>query len=87
MIMANLYLTDTHIICTVSDNGVGRAKSQEMRTRSNELLHESVGMKITSERLEVLNRMQHSNLSVNIIDLKDEQGNASGTKVEIFIPV
>jgi hypothetical protein len=46
-----------------------------------------MGMKITQDRLEVLNRIHHSSLSVNIIDLQDESGESAGTKVEIFIPI
>lgn len=79
--------TDTHIICTIEDNGIGRKKSQELRTKTSESLHESMGMKITNERLEALNKIHHSNLSTNIIDLEDENHNALGTKVEIYIPV
>lgn len=79
--------TDTHIICIVQDNGIGRKRSQELRTESNKSLHESMGMKITNERLQVLNKMHRSNLSLNIIDLEDKNGNALGTKVEIFIPL
>ncbi|MBI3501589.1 MAG: histidine kinase [Bacteroidetes bacterium] len=76
---------DTYIICMITDNGIGRKKSEEIKSKSSPL-HESMGMKITNERLEVLNRIHHSNLSVNIFDLQ-ENGNALGTKVEIYIPV
>ncbi len=79
--------TDKHIICTILDNGIGRKRSQELRTDSNKSLHESMGMKITSERLEVLNKMHRSELSAKIMDLYDEKGEATGTKVEIFIPI
>ncbi len=78
--------TDTYIICTIADNGIGRKKSEELKKNSSHPKHESMGMKITNERLEVLNRIHKSNLSVNIID-EEENGIATGTKVEIFIPV
>ncbi len=71
----------------IQDNGIGRKKSQELRTKTNEALHESMWMKITHERLEGLNKIHHSNLSANIIDMQDAEGNALGTKVEIFIPI
>jgi len=82
----NITQNDTHIICAISDNGIGRQKSHELRTKSNQATHESMGMKITSDRLEVLNRIHHSDLNVKITDLLDDSGNSSGTKVEIFIP-
>jgi len=78
---------DTYIICTIMDNGIGRKRSQELRVRSGQPSHESMGMKITSDRLEVLNRIHRSDLSVQITDLEDEKGNSLGTKVEIFIPI
>jgi ligand-binding sensor domain-containing protein len=79
--------SEKYIICTIQDNGIGRKKAQEKRLRSSQPSHESMGMKITSERLEVLNRMHHSDLSVKITDMEDERRNALGTKVEIFIPI
>jgi sensor histidine kinase YesM len=77
--------SDTYIICTILDNGIGRKKSQSLR--ASRPAHESMGMKITGERLEVLNRIHHSDLSVQITDLEDENKNALGTKVEIYIPI
>lgn len=78
---------DPYIICTITDNGIGRKRSAELRARSGGQGHESMGMKITSDRLEVLNRIHHSDLSVKITDLEDGNRNSSGTKVEIFIPI
>jgi len=78
---------DTHIICSIIDNGIGRKKSNEQKQRSGKPGHESMGMRITSDRLEVLNRMHNSELSVIINDLYDSSGNSCGTSVEIFIPV
>jgi len=74
------------IKCSIEDNGVGRKKSQELKGR-DQTKHKSFGMMITKERLEILNSLNNSGLSVNIIDLKDLKGNAVGTKVEIFIPL
>jgi ligand-binding sensor domain-containing protein/two-component sensor histidine kinase len=79
--------SDAFIICTIQDNGIGRKKSQALRTSSKQPAHESMGMKITGERLEVLNRIHHSHLSVQITDLEDAHKNALGTKVELFIPI
>jgi hypothetical protein len=44
-------------------------------------------MKITEDRLRILNDLNNSTLSVNIIDLKDTKGMALGTKVELFVPL
>jgi hypothetical protein len=41
----------------------------------------------TQERLEIINSMNKSNLSVKVIDLVDEQKNALGTLVELYVPL
>lgn len=75
---------DEMIICTVEDNGIGREKSAEIN-RERKKNHISQGMAITKNRLEIHNAMHHSNLNVNITDLKAGT-EALGTRVEIFIP-
>ena len=70
--------------CVIEDNGIGRKKAGENK-RDNE--HHSMGTAITKERLSVINEINNSNLSERIIDLTDENGNAIGTRVEIYIPV
>ena len=79
--------TGAHLHCTISDNGIGRKRSRELRSESSRNMHESMGMKITTERLQVLNRMHGSSLDVTVTDLEDGKGQPSGTRVEIFIPV
>mgnify|MGYP002381499032 CR=1 FL=1 len=74
------------LICTITDNGIGREKASEIRRTMPFNKHKSMGMKITEDRLKILNEINNSQLSVNITDLKDEQGNALGTKVELFVP-
>lgn len=77
---------ENEIICAViEDDGVGRERAKEIKSSKNST-HQSSGMDITRERLEILNAANNSKLSVNIIDLKDAQGNATGTRVEIFVP-
>ena len=43
-------------------------------------------MKITEDRVRILNSIYHSNLNVNIIDLYDQYQNAIGTQVDLFVP-
>jgi ligand-binding sensor domain-containing protein len=74
-----------YLVSTIQDNGIGRKRSQELKEKSTS--HKSVGMKITQERLQMLNEMHNSMLSVTITDLLDEQKNSAGTKVEIYIPL
>lgn len=75
-----------YIKCTITDDGVGREKAREVESLKPYGKHRSLGMKITKDRVRILNNMHNSNLSVNIIDLYGPDGKAIGTKVEIFIP-
>lgn len=74
------------IICRISDNGIGRKRAGEMKGKSMKV-HNSLGTKITMDRLALLNKINNSNLSVNIKDLFAADNTAAGTEVEIFIPL
>ena len=49
--------------------------------------HKSLGMKITEDRLKILNEINNSQLSVTVTDLYDVAGEALGTRVELFVPL
>jgi hypothetical protein len=83
----SMRLKTNTIICSITDNGIGREKAREMRQLSNRKDHKSLGMKITHDRLELINRLNGSQLSLTITDLYHEDGSAAGTRVDIFIPV
>jgi ligand-binding sensor domain-containing protein len=80
-------LKENKLVCSVVDDGIGREKAREMRQLSNRKDHQSLGMKITHDRLELINRLHGSQLSLTITDLYNEDGTPSGTRVDIFIPV
>ncbi|MBI9052180.1 MAG: histidine kinase [Bacteroidales bacterium] len=72
--------------CTIEDNGIGRTKSKELN--KNNKTHKSRGTFITNERLALLNQTQQKKgYKIETTDLYDEFGLASGTKVEIYIPL
>lgn len=70
----------------VEDNGIGREKAREFKSR-NAPTRESVGLKLTEERLQLSAGENSTPLSPEIIDLYDENGQACGTRVIIPIPV
>jgi streptogramin lyase len=70
--------------CIIEDNGIGREKAIEIRSQSG-IARKPRGMLITQQRLEILNKQSRKNYSVQITDLKDEQGAAAGTRVEFII--
>jgi tetratricopeptide (TPR) repeat protein len=69
---------------SITDDGIGREKASELKSKS--ATHKSHGLKVTSQRIEMMNKLNSSGAKVNIIDLKDELGHASGTRVELIIP-
>ncbi len=75
------------LICTITDNGIGREKASQIKHTMPGKKHKSLGMKITEDRLRILNDVNNSELSVTIIDLKDEKGYSLGTKVELYVPL
>jgi len=75
-------LRGDNLICTVTDNGIGRKASMEKKDKD----HQSLGMQITAERLKNLNTKSNTNIKFVITDLYDDAGNSRGTKVEIILP-
>lgn len=71
--------------CTIEDNGIGREAALEIK-RNKATTHRSQGMSITKDRLEILNTLHNSQLSVEIFDLKNKDNEATGTRVVLFIP-
>jgi hypothetical protein len=72
------------LMCVVQDNGIGRDKAIAIRNESG-IKRQSKGMIITKERLEIFNKQNRQNFSVRVTDLKDENGEAAGTRVEFTI--
>lgn len=77
---------DSLLTVIVSDNGIGRKKATEIKSKSV-TKHKSFGMKVTAERIEQINQLYKIDTQVEIIDLKDALGHVSGTQVIIQIPV
>lgn len=70
--------------CIIEDNGVGRSNTVFINKNNS---HKSFGTSITQERLAAINALNNSQLSENVIDLYDDNGDPIGTRVEIFIPI
>jgi len=72
--------------CIIEDDGVGREKARELKSKSVSS-KKSLGMKLTESRLGLLSKQEVTERLITIKDLKDNEGNASGTKVILNIPV
>ena len=73
------------LMCTIEDNGVGRERARQLGERSV-LKRKSMGMKITEDRLKLLNQ-DNAQPVIWITDLKDNLDHATGTRIEINIPI
>lgn len=72
------------LLCSIKDNGIGRAKAVEIRNASG-IRRQPRGMIITQERIEIFNRQNQKNFSLKITDLKDKHGEPTGTLVEFIV--
>ena len=68
------------LTCIITDNGIGRNKAEQIKSKSAEK-QKSMGLKITTERLAFLNKGQDKKTFFNIEDLMDTEGKSAGTRV------
>lgn len=73
--------------CTIRDNGIGRQKALEIQTKRTKTKRKSMGMSITSERIELINQLYNLDAMVKIHDLYNDNKEASGTEVRLDIPI
>ncbi len=71
----------------VDDNGIGRQRSAELNDRYRKK-HKSSGMRITTERLELLNLglPPERRFAITVTDLLHADNTVAGTRVVLFIP-
>jgi hypothetical protein len=75
-----------YLHCVIEDNGIGRKASGILNEKRNKK-HDSSGMKLTKERLEILSRSHKIKPHLQVTDLENPDGSACGTLVEIDIPI
>jgi len=68
------------LTCAITDNGVGRNKAAQIKSKSAEK-QKSMGLQITTERLALLNKDHDEQTFFNIKDITDNEGNPAGTRV------
>lgn len=82
-ITLNLSIEEDYLKCVVEDNGVGRQKAAELRPKSR--TRKSMGMNITRERIDIINKLYDTDTSVKVTDLVAPDGEAAGTRVELRV--
>jgi LytS/YehU family sensor histidine kinase len=86
LLKIGMKLEKDHISCIIEDNGIGREEAQKRKKAENGN-HNSLGTRIVSSRLDLVNSLYGTSLKTIYTDLKNESGEPAGTKVEIHIPI
>ena len=74
-----------YIKISITDNGVGREAAEKLK-ENKVLKTKSVGIDITTERLVNFSKDYQNTFEIEIQDLFDKQGEASGTRIILNIP-
>ena len=70
----------------ITDNGIGRKEASALASKSA-TKHKSMGLRITADRIAIMQKSQTLESPVIINDLVNNDGSAAGTEVVIKIPV
>ena len=76
---------EDYLFCLIEDNGIGRKKAEEIKQKQG-AFQQSLGSKITEDRIDILNTLYSEEIDISYVDLEDDQGNPRGTRVEIRLP-
>lgn len=79
-------MTDSGVRCIVEDDGIGRKKAAEIREKSGRK-HRSLAGEISRRRVELFEKTYGGRSAVITEDLHDENGEASGTRVILQLPL
>lgn len=74
---------DKGVRISVEDDGVGRAVSEEKNRQQNRV---GQGLSILSRQIALYNQQNSEKIEEKVVDLRDEQGNAAGTRFELYVP-
>ncbi len=76
---------ENSITCSIQDNGIGRKRSSEIN-RAKFKTHESKGMRIIQQRIQLLSSEYDMSSSYQIDDLEGTEG-MTGTRVTVELPL
>ncbi len=84
----NIYISkkDNILHAAVEDNGVGRDISKK-NVQPLLVKKESLGMKLTGERLKLLNELKNIKADFKITDLFTNGNSSAGTRVDLSLPI
>ncbi len=86
IVKIDLKLQNGYLLCLIEDNGIGRDAARERKLNRGDN-HNSLGTRIISSRLDLVNALYGTSLKTIYTDLKNNRGEPEGTRVEIHIPI
>ena len=72
------------LYCRITDDGIGRKKAEELKASGT---HKSMGLRITADRIALLQQQRKASASIEVIDLVLPDGKPGGTEVIIKMPL
>jgi LytS/YehU family sensor histidine kinase len=78
------YEKDHFLICEIEDNGIGRKKSAEIKSKQH-IEYQSQGMMLSQNRLLLFNTAKLEKMKMEVVDLSDEKRQARGTLIRVSI--
>lgn len=82
LLQLRLFLEGQRLCVVIEDDGVGRRKAAELKSRSA-TVNKSHGMQLSSERIAAINRLYGTQAHVSTEDLLDAAGEAAGTRITL----
>jgi hypothetical protein len=79
-VLQDLTVEGAGLMVIVEDNGIGREMSERYKT-SEHIEYQSRGMTLTAERIRMINAVYGGDIRVQVFDLEDVSGQATGTRV------
>jgi tetratricopeptide (TPR) repeat protein len=79
-------ISSEYVLINIEDNGIGREASTKIKAKKH-INRKSIGINLTKDRLTNFVKNKKNNYSVFYKDLEDKNGNSSGTKVIIKLPL
>jgi two-component system LytT family sensor kinase len=81
-LMVEISGEDAKLMVTITDDGIGRKRSAELKTK-NQMKSKSTALKNINERIRIFNDLHKMKIEVDVQDLNDD---GSGTVVKLEIP-
>ena len=86
VVQISIYTAGEYLFVEIVDNGIGRKKAAEINGAKNEN-HVSAGTSLVNERIDAFNKYYGYGLKSETFDLYAQDGQPTGTRVVLTIPI